>query len=404
VRAISQTISQNPTFALLWVSRLTSVVAVQVMTVAIGWQLYDLTNDPLDLGLVGLFQFLPMVSLTLIVGQVADRYDRRVIVATCRVIQAACALVMTAGTIGGWLSASVIFSIVAVMGAAQAFENPTMTALMPGLVPRREFSRALVWYNTASQLARISGPSVGGLLYLLGPTVAYAIGTALFLLAALSTVPLKVTSGIGKQPAMNLASVFAGLSFTFRTPVILGAISLDLFVVLLGGATALLPIYARDVLQTGPEGLGMLRSAPGVGALAMSLVLMRFPLRSRIGPMLFGAVTVFGLATIVFGLSTSLPLSLAALLVLGASNVISVVIRHSLVQLRTPDEMRGRVSAVNSMFTGTSNQLGDFESGLTAALFGVVPAVLIGGIGTVCVAGLWMLLFPDLRRTRTLDG
>jgi MFS family permease len=404
VRAISQTISQNPTFALLWVSRLTSVVAVQVMTVAIGWQLYDLTNDPLDLGLVGLFQFLPMVSLTLIVGQVADRYDRRVIVATCRVIQAACALVMTAGTIGGWLSASVIFSIVAVMGAAQAFENPTMTALMPGLVPRREFSRALVWYNTASQLARISGPSVGGLLYLLGPTVAYAIGTALFLLAALSTVPLKVTSGIGKQPAMNLASVFAGLSFTFRTPVILGAISLDLFVVLLGGATALLPIYARDVLQTGPEGLGMLRSAPGVGALAMSLVLMRFPLRSRIGPMLFGAVTVFGLATIVFGLSTSLPLSLAALLVLGASNVISVVIRHSLVQLRTPDEMRGRVSAVNSMFTGTSNQLGDFESGLTAALFGVVPAVLIGGIGTVCVAGLWMLLFPDLRRTRTLDA
>jgi hypothetical protein len=203
---------------------------------------------------------------------------------------------------------------------------------------------------------------------------------------------------------VTVESVFAGLSFTWRTPVILGAISLDLFVVLLGGATALLPIYARDVLQTGPEGLGMLRSAPGVGALAMSLVLMRFPLRSRIGPMLFGAVTVFGLATIVFGLSTSLPLSLAALLVLGASNVISVVIRHSSVQLRTPDEMRGRVSAVNSMFTGTSNQLGDFESGLTAALFGVVPAVLIGGIGTVCVAGLWMLLFPDLRRTRTLDG
>jgi MFS family permease len=404
VRAITQTISRHPTFALLWVSRLTSVVAVQVMTVAVGWQLYDLTNDPLDLGLVGLFQFLPMVSLTLIVGQVADRYDRRAIVATCRVIQAACALVMTAGTVGGWLTSSLIFTIVAAMGAAQAFENPTMTALMPGLVPRRDFSRALVWYNTASQLARIAGPSVGGLLYLLGPTVAYAIGTALFLLAALSIIPLKVTSGIGKQPAMSVASVFAGLSFTFRTPVILGAISLDLFVVLLGGATALLPIYARDVLQTGPEGLGMLRSAPGVGALAMSLVLMRFPLRSHIGPMLFGAVTVFGLATIVFGLSTSLPLSLVALLVLGASNVISVVVRHSLVQLRTPDEMRGRVSAVNSMFTGTSNQLGDFESGLTAALFGVVPAVLIGGIGTVCVAGLWMLLFPDLRRTRTLDG
>jgi MFS family permease len=404
VRAISQPLARHPNFALLWASRLLSVISFQVMTVAVGWQLYDLTKNPLDLGLVGLFQFLPIVSLTLIVGQVADRFDRRLIVAICRVVQGLCSVVLAAGTVGGWLSATVVFGTVAVVGAARAFEDPTMTALMPGLVPRRELSRAMVWYSTASQLARISGPAFGGLLYLLGPTVAYTVGAALFVLAAGSTIPMKITSGVGKQPAMSVASVFAGLSFTFRTPVILGAISLDLFVVLLGGATALLPIYARDILRTGPEGLGMLRSAPAVGALAMSGVLMAFPLRTRVGTMLFGAVTVFGLATIVFGLSTSLPLSLLALAILGAANVISVVIRHSLVQLRTPDEMRGRVSAVTSMFTGTSNQLGDFESGATAALFGAVPSVLIGGIGTVLVAGLWMVLFPQLRRTRTLDS
>jgi MFS family permease len=374
------------------------------MTVAVGWQLYDLTNNPLDLGLVGLFQFLPIVSLTLVVGSVADRYDRRLIVATCRVILGACAAVLAFGTVGGWLSAGVIFTVVAVVGCAQAFENPTMTALMPGLVPRRELARAMVWYTTASQVARISGPALGGLLYLLGPTVAYGVGAGLFLVAALSTIPLKVQRTVNAKAPVSLASIFAGLTFAWRTPVILGSISLDLFVVLLGGATALLPIYARDILQTGPEGLGLLRSAPAAGALLMSGALMFFPVRERVGPLLFGAVTVFGLATIVFGLSTSLPLSIGALMVLGASNFVSAVIRHSVVQLRTPDEMRGRVTAVFSLFTGTSNQLGDCESGLTAALFGVVPSVLIGGIGTVLVAGLWMCLFPEIRRMQTLDG
>lgn len=404
VRDFSRSIRRHPSFALLWASRLLSVVAFNVLTVAVGWQLYDLTNNPLDLGLVGLFQFLPIVTLTLVVGQMADRYDRRAIVGICRVIQGAAIIALMAGTVGGWLGPAAIFTIVAVVGAARAFEDPTMTALMPGLVPRREFARAMVWYSTASQLARISGPAIGGLLYLLGPTVAYGFGAGLFFLAAVLMIPIKIERSLGARPPVTLESVFAGLAFTWRTPVILGSISLDLFVVLLGGATALLPIYARDILQTGPEGLGLLRSAPALGALAMSSVLMLIPIRGRVGPLLFGAVIVFGLATIVFGLSTSLPLSLGALMILGAANVISVVIRHSVVQLRTPDEMRGRVSAVSSMFTGTSNQLGDFESGLTAALFGVVSAVLLGGIGTILVAGLWMYLFPEIRRMRTLEG
>jgi MFS family permease len=312
-------------------------------------------------------------------------------------------IALALGTLGGWIGPAAVFTSVAVVGAARAFEDPTMTTLLPGLVSRRELSRALVWWSTASQLARISGPALGGLLVVFGPAVAYVVGAGLFFLAALLGSRVQVERTVKVREPVTLSSVFAGLAFTWRTPVILGAISLDLFVVMLGGAVALLPIYARDILQTGPEGLGLLRSATAVGALSMSLVLARWPIREHVGRLLFGAVIVFGLATVVFGLSTSLPLSLAALFVLGASNVISVVIRHSLVQLQTPDLMRGRVTAVHSLFTGTSNQLGDFESGLTAALFGTVPAVLLGGIGTVLVAILWMHLFPEIRRMRSLD-
>jgi MFS family permease len=404
VRAFRQSITRYPSFACLWASRLCSVVAFQMLTVAVGWQLYDLTNNPLDLGLVGLFQFLPIVCLTLVVGQVADRYDRRVVIGICRLTQGCSVLVLLTGTVGGWLSPTVIFSISAVVGAARAFEEPTMSAVMPGLVPRHELSRAMVSYSTASQFARISGPALGGVLYLLGPIVAYAACAVFFVVGALLMSPIKIERRIVLRAPIGMETVFAGLAFTWRTPVILGAISLDLFVVLLGGATALLPIYARDILHTGPEGLGLLRSAPALGALTMSGVLMFSPIRDRTGALLFGAVTTYGLATIVFGASTSMAVSLAALVVLGASNVISAVIRQSLVQLRTPDEMRGRVSAVNSMFTGTSNQLGDFESGAVAALVGAVPAVMIGGIGTVLVAGLWMCLFPEIRRMRSLDG
>jgi MFS family permease len=391
-------------FALFWASRLLSVVALQVLTVAVGWQLYELTGDPLDLGLVGLFQLLPILCFTLIVGQVADRLNRRNVVTVCRVFQAVAAVALAIGTLAGSVGPAAIFTSMAVVGTARAFEDPTMTTLLPGLVSRRELSRALVWWTTASQLARISGPALGGLLVVIGPTTAYVVAAVLFVLAALLAARIPVTQSVKSREPVSVRSVFAGLAFTWRTPVILGSISLDLFVVLLGGATALLPIYARDILQVGPEGLGLLRSAPAMGALVMSGTLALYPIRAHVGPLLFGAVIVFGLATVVFGVSTSLPLSLAALAVLGASNVISVVIRHSLVQLRTPDAMRGRVTAVHSLFTGTSNLLGDFESGVTAALFGTVPAVLLGGIGTVLVALLWMILFPDIRRARSLEG
>ena len=381
-----------------------SIVAFQVQTVGVGWQLYALTGDPLDLGLVGLVQFLPIVSLTLIVGQVADRYDRRLILVLSQSVQLAATVALVLGSLGDSLTRENIFAIVAAMGAARAFEEPTRSSMLPGLVPRPMISRATAWNASASQLARIVGPAIGGLLYVLGPAAAYASATLGFAMAAIFSALIQAKRSQRLREPVSLTSVLSGLTFIRSRPLILGAISLDLFVVLLGGATALLPIYARDILETGPWGLGLLRAAPGVGALVVAVVLANWPLRRGVGPLLFAAVTIFGLATLVFGVSTSLPLSLAALAVLGAANVVSVVIRWSLIQLNTPDPMRGRVTAVNSLFTGTSNQLGDFESGLMAAWFGVVPAVLIGGIGTVAVAGLWMYLFPALRRVRTLDS
>jgi MFS family permease len=397
-------VARYPSFALLWLGRLFSVVAFNILAVAVGWTVYDLTGDPLDLGLVGLAQFLPILFLTLLVGQVADRYDRRLVITCCRVVQGLAGGLLAAGGVAGWLDRTTIFSLVGLMGAARAFEDPTMTSMLPGTVPREVFPRATVWYAMASQIARISGPAFGGFLYIFGSEVAFLAGAGLFFVAAVLTLLIRRDPAPRLTSPVTLASVFAGLTFTWRTPVVLGSISLDLFVVLLGGATALLPIYARDILQTGPVGLGLLRSAPAVGALLISVVLARYPIKSRVGPFLFASVIVFGLATIVFGLSTNLLLSLVALTVLGAANMVSVVIRLALVQLRTPNEMRGRVSAVNSLFTGTSNQLGDFESGVTAALFGVVPAVLLGGIGTVAVAVIWMWLFPDLRRAQRFEA
>ena len=403
-RAPARPILRHSPFAFFWYSRVCSIVAFQVQAVGVGWQMYALTGDPLDLGLVGLVQFVPIVLLTLVVGQVADRYDRRLILCVCQVVEAAATAVLVVGSQGEWLTRDGLLEVSAAIGAARAFEDPARAALLPGFVPRERIQPATAMYASASQLARIVGPAVGGLLYAFGPTAAYVAAMLGFAAGAVLVARVATTRATPLRDPVSLASVFSGLVFIWRRPIILGAISLDLFVVLLGGATALLPIYARDILQTGPLGLGLLRAASGVGALVMAVLLAKRPPRRGVGPILFGSVTLFGLATIVFGLSTSLPLSLAALAVLGAANVVSVVIRWSLVQLRTPDEMRGRVTAVSSLFTGTSNQLGDFESGLTAAWFGVVPAVLIGGFGTVAVAVVWMFLFPSLRRVRTLDA
>jgi MFS family permease len=373
-------------------------LALHMQTVAIGWQLYALTDSALDLGLVGLVQFVPTVALTLVVGQVADRFDRRLVVVTCELAQAAGTVALALGSLGGWLQRDGILTVVTVIGAARAFENPARAALLPQLVPLPTLPRAIASVTSAGQTARIVGPALGGILYALGPTTVYGIVVALYVLGAALVALVRTADGVPARPAMTVDSLFSGIAFIVRERVLLGLLSLDLFAVLLGGATALLPIYARDILGTGPWGLGLLRAAPACGALAMSVVLTRRPVGRRAGPILIGGVGVFGVATVVFGVSTALPLSLAALAVLGAADLLSVVIRHSLVQMRTPDAMRGRVSAAHSLTTGTSNQLGEFESGLLAALFGPVAAVLIGGIGTIVIAAVWTQRFPELRR------
>jgi MFS family permease len=388
---------------LFWFARVSSTLAYQMLAVAVGWQIYALTRSPFYLGLVGLAQFLPMFLLTLIVGHVADRYDRRLVLRTCQFIEGVGTLALAVGSYSGWVTKESILVIVFVLGAARAFENPTLHSLLPNLVTAELLPRAVALATSSGQTAAIVGPALGGFLYAAHPTAAYATAGVLFLGASLliSLIRLERTPPKKRDP-VSLQSVFAGIAFIRGKPAILGAISLDLFAVLLGGATALLPVYAREILAIGPWGLGFLRAAPAAGALLMSLFLARHPLQRRMGRTMFIAVMVFGIATIGFGLSTSFALSLAALIVLGSADVISVVIRQSLVQTKTPDVMRGRVNAVNSMFVGTSNQLGEFESGLTAAWFGVVPAVLIGGIGTIIVAIIWMRLFPELASVDSL--
>jgi MFS family permease len=378
-------------------------VGFQMLGVAVGWQLYELTGSALDLGLVGLVQFVPMVVLTLVVGQVADRGDRRVIVIVCEVVKAAAAAALALGALGGWQSRTSIFALVALLGSAQAFESPAMTAMVPEVVSRPLIARAMAWVISAGQTAQIVGPALGGVLYAFGPGAAYFTAGALFVLAGGLAAAIRIERTLRRREPITLETVFSGVAFIQSRRVLLGSMSLDLFAVLLGGATALLPVYARDILGTGPSGLGLLRAAPAVGALATSVFLARYPLERRIGVTLFRSVIVFGVATAVFGVSTNVVLSLVALTILGAADVVSMVIRMSLAQIRTPDAMRGRVSAVHSLFTGTSNQLGAFESGVAAALLGAVPAVLLGGLGTIAVAGLWMVLFPELRRLGRLE-
>lgn len=374
-----------------------------MLSVAIGWQMYDLTHDAFSLGLVGLAQFIPMVLLTLVVGQIADRFDRRKIVFLSQMIEAGIAGLLLYGNFAGWLGREQILLAAAIIGACRAFEGPTSAALLPQLVPKNILQQAISLSTTAGQTSQILGPSLGGVLFSIGPAFVYSISTIALLVAAILTFFIRVEQTLRKTEPVSIRSIFSGLEFVFSKPVILGTISLDLFAVLLGGATALLPIFAQDILHTGPWGLGLMRTAPAVGALLVSIVLAYYPLRKAFGPTLFGALAVFGLATMLFAISSNLILSLVALLLIGGSDVVSVVIRSSLVQLQTPDEMRGRVNAVNSLFIGTSNQLGEFESGMVAGFLGAVPAAFIGGLGTVVVAGLWMYLFPSLRRIRSLS-
>jgi MFS family permease len=396
-------ILRQPSFVNFWVSRILSSTSFQMLSVAIGWQMYALTHDAFSLGFVGLAQFLPMVLLTFVVGQVADRYDRRKIVFFCQIIEGVIAALLLMGNLAGWLGREQILGAAAILGACRAFEGPSSSALLPQLVPKEILQKAIALSTSAGQTSQILGPSLGGLLYSLGPAFIYSTATVALLISGILTWLIRVEKSERKLAPVTLRSVFSGLEFVYRHPVILGTISLDLFAVLLGGATALLPIFAQDILHTGPWGLGLMRTAPAVGALLMSIILAYNPLKKAIGPILFGALAIFGLATMLFAISRNLYVSLLALGLVGASDVISVVIRSSLVQLQTPDEMRGRVNAVNSLFIGTSNQLGEFESGMLAGFIGASPAALVGGLGTIVIAGLWMYLFPSIRKIRSLS-
>ncbi len=393
----------HPPLLLFVAARSFSEFAWQITTVAVGWQIYQLTGSAFYLGVVGLVQFVPNALLVFIAGHAADRYDRRRVVQLCQFAQGAAAIYLAARGLTGSLSALDIFLVLLVIGIATAFESPALLALLPGVAPDGQLQRATAFSSGASQIATITGPAVGGLAYSLHPAAPYAIMALFWLLAGLAADAIRLERAVKPTEPPTFSELFAGISFVRTNPAILDTISLDLFAVLLGGATALLPIYARDILHAGPWALGVMRAAPAVGALVMTAVLTRHPLTRRVGMRMFQAVIAFGVATVVFALSTQIWLSVIALAALGAADTISVVIRVSLVQLATPDGMRGRVGAVNFLFIHTSNQLGEFESGLTAALLGAMPAALIGGLGTIAVAVLWMKLFPSLRKVERLE-
>lgn len=391
-------------FARFWASRFFTTFATQIVSVAVGWQVYDLTRDPFDLGLVGLVQFAPSLLLVLVTGAVSDRFNRRMIVAICQIVEASCAAALLILVLADDINVTAIFIALAVFGVARAFMNPASQSLIPNLVPAKSLASAIALSASSWQIAVIGGPVAGGLLYGLGPDIAYGVALVLFAVAAvvIALVPRPPQKTV-PEPA-NWNSVVAGFRYVWHEKIVLGAISLDLFAVLLGGAVALLPAYARDILDVGPWGLGLLRSAPGFGAMVVALYLAFRPIRDHAGLIMFACVALFGLFTLIFGISTAVWLSVAALGLAGAADMVSVYIRETLIQLWTPDAVRGRVNAVNMVFVGASNELGEFRAGSVAALIGVVPAVVIGGVGTIVVAGLWMMWFPALRKARHLSG
>jgi MFS family permease len=378
-------------------ARVLGTLAAQMLVVAVGWQVYALTRDPLDLGLIGLSQFLPFIVLILPAGHAADQHDRRRIVAACFALQALGALLLVATTRAGMTDVWPVFAIMGLFGVARAFSMPAAQALLPNVVPVASYGHAVALNSSAMQVARIAGPALGGLLYFAGAQAVYAAVAVLLAAAFALMLAARVVGGAAPQRApVSWQNLLSGLAFVRSRPVVLGAISMDLFAVLFGGATALLPAYASDILHVGPLGLGFLRTASGVGAALCGLALAFRPITRHVGRWMYGGVALFGAATVVFGVSRSLALSLAALAVLGAADMVSVYVRNLLVQLATPDAIRGRVSAVNAVFVGASNEVGEFESGVTAAWWGVVPAVVVGGVATVMVAWAWSRFFPGL--------
>src|SRR5580692_7909879 len=394
----------HPAFVLFQIARFLIVVAVEMQAVAVGWQVYEITKRPLDLGYVGLAQFLPGILLFPVSGHASDRFERRHVLSTCYAGFAVCFALLLILAQRGVHSVTSIYVVLILLGVVRSFNGTASRSILPQLVPEEHFPNAVAWNATTFQAATILGPSLGGILYAAfhGPSAVYAAAMLTAVGALLSTFRIKAQQQARKREPLTMKTVFAGLDFIWREKLILGAISLDLFAVLLGGAVALLPVYAKEILHTGPWGLGLLRTAPGVGAAVMAVALAHRPLRGRSGPTLLWSVAGFGVFTIIFGVSRSLVLSLIALLLLGASDMISVIIRATLVQLGTPDAMRGRVTAVDMIFIGASNEFGQFESGLTAQWFGTVPAVVLGGIGTLVVIAIWAWRFPELRNAGEL--
>ena len=395
---------RHRSYVLFFSARFLAAFATQIISVAVGWQMYEVTGNTLYLGLIGLFQFLPSLLLILVTGTVADRYNRRLIVGLCMALAALCAGAMLIITIGGFFVPWLVFAILLVFGIERAFMGPAVQSLGPNLVPTEDLPNAVAWNSSSWQAASILGPVAGGLLYGLSAVVAYSTAFAFMALAALLIFLIPKPQARTTSRAISLETILAGFRFIYAEKVVLGAISLDLFAVLLGGAVALLPVFAKDVLTLGPWGLGLLRAAPGIGAIAVALFLAIYPIKHHAGVIMFVGVAFFGAATVMFGLSETGWISIAALMLLGASDMISVYVRETLLALWTPDEVRGRVNAVNMVFVGASNELGEFRAGTMAHAIGAVPAVILGGVGTIAVAAVWAGLFPTLRRIDNLEA
>jgi MFS family permease len=393
-----------PDFVLFQLARFCIVVSTEMQAVAVGWQVYEITKRPLDLGLVGLAQFLPGILLFLVSGNLTDRFERRKLIVLCYTGFAACSGSLLYVSLHGTKSVYPIYVISVLLGVVRSLNGPVSRALLPQLVPEEHFPNAIAWASSVFQFATILGPSLGGIVYAAfgGPSAVYALSMTAAATAALATLRIKTQSRQRAREPINFNTILAGFHYIWREKVILGSISLDLFAVLLGGSVALLPVYAREILQTGPWGLGLLRSAPGIGAAVMAILLAYKPLKRRAGITMLWCVAGFGVATVLFAVSRSLTISLVALFFVGATDMVSVIVRQMLIQLGTPDEMRGRVNAVDMVFIGASNELGQFESGLTAQWFGTVPAVILGGVGTLAVTALWAWAFPELRKVGNL--
>lgn len=398
-------------FVLFWLSRFVAVLGVQVQSVALGWHVYSLARDgegmdvkraAFMVSMIGLVSFVPVLLLALPAGETADRHDRRRILLRCYAAEIVVAIGLATATITGWASIPLLLAAAALFGAARSYFSPASTALGPMLVPRALLPRAIAWQSLAWQTASVAGPALGGVLVALSPTLSYGVSAALYVAAGLCVLLIRGNARPQVQPGSRWDLMKEGLAYVWNNKIVFGAISLDLFAVILGGATALLPVFARDVLHVGAEGFGLLRAGPAIGAAAVAFWLASNPIRKNAGAIMFASVALFGVGTLIFGLSQMMWLSLGGLILLGGADMISVYVRQTLVQLATPDHMRGRVATVSSLFIGASNELGEFESGLAARFLGPVGAAVFGGVGALAVTGVWARLFPDLRKADRL--